>query len=531
MSWLRPSMAAPAERAARYRSERWWDDRILDDGIEAAAMARPDAVALVDNRRRVTYGQLARQVRTTARTLDARGIRSGDAAVLVTGNTIDGVVAYHSLLRLGATAALLDPRCGPSDLRNALDSVKAASTVIVPAAERQRLLDGVTNVEVLSLETTAADASADPSMAIGTTEPDRDAPAIVLFTSGTTSRPKGVMHSLNTLTAGARNMVRITGADRRSVLFLVSPLTSIAGVMQMHLVADQQATLVLEDQFDPDRSLDRINEHGATLLGGAPVIAERLLRAADARGERRTALRTLALGGAMLPIPLLELAMDRFGIDVARVYGSSEAPNSTGSLPGEDRARRLADDGALMPGTEVRVGSAGAPEEGLLRGPGLFLGYVDPADNDDAFEDGWFRTGDAFEVHDGRLTVLGRLKEIVNRNGLKISLSEVDAGLERLPGVVEYGSFGVPDRETGERLVVAVRAEDGAVVTLDDVCAHLQSLGMATRKLPEQLVVWDEALPRTASGKIVRSRLATQSTGRPTQHRPRHQPDPPPGRH
>jgi acyl-CoA synthetase (AMP-forming)/AMP-acid ligase II len=527
MNSVRPSMAASAERAAWYRTQRWWDDRVLYDGVEAAAMARPDAVALVDNGRSVTRRQLARQVTTTAKTLRARGIRSGDAAVLVTGNTIDGVVAYHSLLRLGATAALLDRRCGPLDVRGALDGIETASTVIVPAAERERLVDGVTNAEVLSLETIAAGASIDPSTAIGSpAEPDRDAPAVVLFTSGTTSRPKGVMHSLNTLTAGARNMVRITAADQRSVLFLVSPLTSIAGVMQMHLAADRHATLVLEDQFDPDRSLDRINEHGATLLGGAPVIAERLLRAADARGDRRTALRTLALGGSMLPIPLLELATDRFGIDVARVYGSSEAPNSTGSLPGEDRARRLADDGALMPGTEARVGSAGDAEEGLLRGPALFVGYVNPADNDDAFEDGWFRTGDAFEVHDGRLTVLGRRKEIVNRNGLKISLSEVDAGLERLPGVVEYGAFGVPDPETGERLVVAVRAEDDAAMTLEDVCTHLRSRGVATRKLPEQLVVWDEALPRTASGKIIRSRLAAQSTGRPTQHRRRHQQDP-----
>jgi acyl-CoA synthetase (AMP-forming)/AMP-acid ligase II len=351
-------------------------------------------------------------------------------------------------------------------------------------------------------------------------EPDRDSPAVVLFTSGTTSRPKGVLHSLNTLTAGAQNLVRITGADERSVFFLASPLTSITGVTQMHAVADQHATLILEDRFDPERSLDRINDHGATLLGGAPVLAEQLLRAAAGRG-RRIALRLIALGGAMLPMPLLELAMDGFGIDVARVYGSSEAPNSTGSLPHEDRARRLADDGAPMPGTEVRIGSAGHAQEGLLRGPAVFLGYVDPAHNADAFDDGWFRTGDAVEMHDGRLTVVGRLNDLVNRNGLKISPSEVDAALERLPGVVEHASFGVPDPDTGERLVVAVRPEDGAVLTLEGVCAHLRSVGTATRKLPEQLVVWDEALPRTASGKIVRSRLVMESSGKPTEYAPR----------
>jgi acyl-CoA synthetase (AMP-forming)/AMP-acid ligase II len=525
MSRLRPSMAVSPQCAERYRAEGWWDERRLADGIEAAARARPDGVAVVDNAGSVTYAQLAGRVASAMGTVDAWGVRTGDPAVVVAGNTIDGVVAYHALLRVGATAALLDRRCGPADLHGALDALGLATAVVIPAAARERLLDAVPDrpdLKVMSLESMAEGPSTAPFPAIGgMKEPDRDAPAVVLFTSGTTSRPKGVLHSLNTITAGAQNLVRITGADERSVFFLASPLASITGVTQMHLVADQHATLVLEDRFDPERSLDRINEHGATLLGGAPVLAERLLRAADGRHERQIALRLIALGGAMLPMPVLELAMDCFGIDVARVYGSSEAPNSTGSLPHEDRARRLADDGALMPGTEVRIGSAGHAQEGLLRGPAVFLGYVDPAHNALAFDDGWFRTGDAVEVHNGRLTVVGRLKELVNRNGLKISLSEIDAALERLSGVVEYASFGVPDQDTGERLVVAVRAEDAAVVTLEGICTHLRSVGIATRKLPEQLVVWDEALPRTASGKIVRSRLAMESSGKPAQYAPR----------
>ena len=223
----------------------------------------------------------------------------------------------------------------------------------------------------------------------------------------------------------------------------------------------------------------------------------------------------------MLPMPLLELATDRFGIEVARVYGSSEAPNATGSLPGEPRAQRLADDGGLMPGTEVRIGSAEHPQEGLLRGPAVFLGYADAEHNVDAFEDGWFRTGDAIDVHARRLTVVGRIKDVVNRNGLKISPSEIDVALAHLPGVVEYASFGVPDSETGERLAVAVRPERDTVITLDRVCAHLRAEGTATRKLPEQVVVWDEPLPRTVSGKVVRSRLVMESQAKHNEYAPR----------
>ena len=519
MVGLRPTRPVPDDRAARYRAEGWWDTGRLADGIEAGAAANPDAVALIDNERTLTRHDVAAAVAAGVALLGRHGVRTGAGVVLVAGNTVHGVVAYHAALRSGATTAVLDRRCGAADLQVALDVLDAPVTVIVPIEEQARIIEGRSDIAVIALEA-FADATAlnalDPWP-----EPDRDAPAVVLFTSGTTGRPKGVVHSLNTLTAGAANMARITGTDERAVPFLVSPLMSITGVMQMHLAADRHTTLVLEDCFEPEHALERIDRHGGTLIGGAPVIAERVLRAADSRGAHRIALRTLALGGAMLPRPLLELATDRFGIEVARVYGSSEAPNATGSLPGEPRAQRLADDGALMPGTEVRVGSAAHPQEGLLRGPAVFLGYADAEHNADAFDDDWFRTGDAVEVHDGRLTVVGRIKDVVNRNGLKVSPSEIDAALARLPGVVEYASFGLPDPETGERLAVAVRPEQGTTTTLEYVCAFLRSEGTATRKLPEQLVVWDEPLPRTVSGKLVRSRLVMESPAKHNEYAPR----------
>ena len=504
----------PAARAAKYRTDGLWDDRGLADGVETAASRRPDAVAVVDHDHRLTYAALERQVASGVSTLRAMGVDSGDAVVLVAGNTVDAVVAYHALLRAGVTVAVLDRRCGQADVHHALDALSDRATIVVPAAEHQRLLTALTN-DVMPLERFGEAYRAPEGHAWS--EPDRDRPAVVLFTSGTTRRPKGVIHSINTLTAGAANMARITRATEESVLFLVSPLTSIAGVMQMHLAADHHAGLVLEDRFDPDVSLDRINAVGATLLGGAPVIAERLLRAARRRGTRYVSLRTLALGGAMLPRPLLEMATDEFGIEIARVYGSSEAPNFSGSTPDDDRERRLSDDGALMPGSEVRVGSGAHAQEGMVRGPGVFLGYSEPEDNAAAFEGDWYRTGDLIEVDGGRLTVVGRLKEIVNRNGLKISLNEIDAALEGLPRALEHAAFGLPDRSTGERLAVAVHPENTTAVTLEDVVDHLLARGVARRKLPEEVVIWNGPLPRTPSGKVVRSRLAMEAPGKRSQ--------------
>jgi len=511
----RPDVSASQARS--YRAQGWWDSRTLADGIEAAAARRPDAVAVADAERHLSYAELAREVAAGVTALDAHEVHAGDSAILVAGNRVSAVVAYHALLRVGATTLLLDRRCGIADVEFALEALPDAA-ILAEAGERQRQLAGVGR-PAMPLETFAEHTSAARVSAPGGL--DRDAPAVVLFTSGTTSRPKAVVHSLNTLTAGAANMARITGADDSTTAFLVSPLSSIAGVMQMHLVADRHGALVLEDRFDPEASLDRINQSGATLLGGAPVIAERLLRAAQARGLRRLALRTLALGGSMLPRPLLELAHDGFGIRIARVYGSSEAPNFAGSLPNDDRERRLADDGALMPGNEVRVGSSAHPHEGMLRGPNVFLGYLDADDQAAAFEDGWFRTGDLVELHDGRLTVLGRLKAVVDRNGLKISLDEMDVALAGLPDVSEYACFARPDASTGERLAVAVQPEDDASVTLDDVVAYLLGKGVARRKLPEELVIWDGPLPRTASGKVVRAQLVMDAAAKRAELAPR----------
>lgn len=486
------------ELAARYRAAGWWNDRLLRDGIESAPL---HTLALADAEVELTYGELRERVGAAIGFLQRAGV--GNAAVLVAGNTAAAAVAYHALLRIGATVVVLDRRCGAVDLKLARETAGATAPVIAHLAELHRL--GVVGIDLKSL-------MAAPAASPAWSEPDRDRPAVVLFTSGTTSRPKGVIHSLNTLTAGARNMALLSSAASTSRAYLVSPLTSIAGIIQLHTCADQHAALILDDAFEPVTAVERLHRYGATLLGGAPVIVERLFDAA-APGALR--LRTVALGGAALPRPLLERAIDQYGIEVVRVYGSSEAPNHTASQPSDDLATRLADDGALLPGSEVKLG---AGSEGLVRGPARFLGYTEPADNEHSFErDGWFRTGDALELNGERVAVVGRLKEVVNRAGLKISLAEIDAALSDLPGVSEAAAFGLPDAGTGERLAVAAVG----ATTLADVVAHLRAQGLATRKLPEECVRWDAPLPRTPSGKIVRARVASESAGRPTERNSR----------
>ncbi len=493
----------------RYVAEGLWDDAGLADGVERYARRTPAKVAVADASSSWSYERLEAQIARAADCLSRNGIADGVPVLVIAPLAAEAVAAYHAILRCGGIAVLLDRRCGQADVRHALDLVDAALVITWPElASRLGLAGG--RPPVLSF----SELGEWPGLRRDWTEPDPRAPRAVVFTSGTTSQPKAVVHSLNTLRAGARSMAAALALTQHDAAFLSTPLASITGLAQLHLTLDRGARLILEDHFDAAASLDRLRSQRATVLGGAPIIMEELFRQAAERDVRTLPLRAMCLGGTMIPRPVLEFAMDRFGITPVRIYGSSEVPCATATSPSDQDQLRVADDGVGARGVELRTDGPVAGEL-LVRGPMRFLGYLSPADNRDAFvEGGWFRTGDLGVLDRGRLTVTGRAKEIVARKGMKISLAEVDAAALALPGVDEAASYGVPDDQTGERLVLAVRCSDPAP-DFDTIASRLLAGGLAKWKLPEQIVFWDEPLPRTASGKIQRQALADAGRGRP----------------
>jgi acyl-CoA synthetase (AMP-forming)/AMP-acid ligase II len=497
------------ERERKYQTSGAWPDEATDP-VATAASRDPDRLALVGRAERFDYGSLERAIGEFASVLLAKGVRVGDAVVLIAVNECRSVVAFHAVRRIGAVCVLVSDHAGSAETTLAIEGTKAR-LALSPSHLLGQLSDRHPAVEWLSCQEPMSK-SAEPFRGDHSAP---NSPGVVVFTSGSTSLPKGVIHSTNTLRVAGTNYIDAAGLDKSDVFFLISPLSSITGVLQALVMAPMLgACAVLEDKWDDTQTFDLLVAEQATFYGGPDVVLRRLLDEAARRGVTSVPLRAVSVGGALLDKDLLRRAESTYGIFVMRAYGSSEAPFSTTTPHTAELEDRLELDGLPNSGVEVRIGSEGDESECLVRGPHLFLGYFDPADNEGAFESDWYRTGDIGVFHGDQLKIVGRLKEIVIRNGIKLSIHAIEDAALGLPFIDDAAAFGRPDQETGEHLVLAVRPTEGASLNLETVVNALLELGVAKRHLPEELIIWDEPFPKTVTEKLNRAALAEQSKGR-----------------
>jgi acyl-CoA synthetase (AMP-forming)/AMP-acid ligase II len=490
-----------------YRRAGLWSGQPVDV-VRSAALGHAERVALIARGRELTYAELDERIDRACGSLAAAGVRASTPVIVVVGNDVESVVAVHSALRLDAVILLIPRSAGETQVADIIARTGAKFGIAPnwPAASEPGLSGRATWI--------ALDVDGAPC---GEYRSERaaDEPCLVLYTSGTTSRPKGVIHSLSTLLKASSNYIAAAGLADHDRIFLVSPLASVTGVLQGLFIGPMLAApVILEDRWDPSATCELLVSSGATWYGGPDRLLDRILDEAVARGAT-IPLRAVYLGGTMLDRRIVERIEDEFGIIVMRAYGSSEVPVSTSGLRGEPRDVRHADDGVALADVEVRVGSSGDPTECCIRGAHTFLGYTDVDDDAAAFDGDWFRTGDVAELDHGRIRIVGRLKDIIIRNGLKIPAAEVEEAVTKIPGVVECAAYSVADSTTGERLAVAVVLESARQVSLAEVTDVLVSAGLPKYKLPEELVFWDEPLPVNANGKVERNTLDARSAGRP----------------
>jgi acyl-CoA synthetase (AMP-forming)/AMP-acid ligase II len=483
----------------RHTRGRWyrrpggpWDGPTLDLLLSTA---RPRNDLVVDGDVRLSSVQVNHLVARVAGGLRAAGVRKRDAVAWQLPNRWEVVVLYRACWRLGAVAVPLHHRAGPSDVEAMLADVPAPFVV-----------------DTDRLPALLSSPPLHPSF-----RPARGAdPAVVMFTAGSSGKPKAVLHTHRSLAYKARLMLDVHGLRRKDTILMPAPLAHVSGLLNAVLVPGAGSLrTVLQSRWDPEDALELIETERVSYMAGPPAFFVGL-RGAPSFGPARVAsLRLVSCGGAGVTPDFVAETADALAARVKRAYGSTEAPTVTTAHAGDAKRFGRLTDGRATGEVEIRTDPANS--EVLVRGPELFAGYLDAEATRGAFaRGGWFRTGDLGLLDDhGWLTITGRLKDLIIRGGENIAGSEVEAHCEAHPAVRQAVAVGIPDDTLGERVGVALLLGPGVPPSEVDVAtfaAWFELRGVARYKTPERVVVVD-AMPTLPAGKPDREAIRRVFSG------------------
>ncbi|MGB0099615.1 MAG: AMP-binding protein [Nocardioides sp.] len=493
--------------------------------VAAAAAEQPDRLAVVESGGRgLTWAELEDEVARIATGLGAMGIVGGQRVMIALGNRIEFVTSYLGVLRAQAVAVPVNPGSAAGELARMLDDsgsriVVAGSEALDAVREAVATLEVAPRVVVVAATPRTGEHEYGELLAVpGRPVPPLQDPeklAALLYTSGTSGRPRGAMLTHRALIA---NLDQIAGVDPPMVhgddvvlgvlpLFHVYGLNAVLGGVLRH-----RARLVLVERFDPHDTLSLIDDEACSVVPVAPPVFAHW-RSEDDLAMHLGAVRMVLSGSAPLATDVVEQFTERTGIPVHEGYGLTEAsPVATSTLC--SRGVKAGSVGAALPGVELRlVDELGRTPEGAdpgeiqIRGANLFSGYwPDGADGPD--DEGWWATGDVgYLDEDGDLFLVDRLKELVIVSGFNVYPSEVEDVVAEVEGVADVAVIGVADETTGEAVVVYVLAAPGAepAAVTETVREHCE-VRLARFKQPSRVEIVDE-LPKTVTGKVQKGRL------------------------
>lgn len=527
---MRSSRLTP-DLLQEYSKPGLWEDHLVDGYVAEAAQRFPDDIAIIDRGRSWTFAEVEDLVQRSARMLWDLGVRPGEAVSWQLPNWIEGVALHQAALRIGAVSNPIVAIYRASEVRFILAQAQS-KVYFAPASFRNFdyaamvaslrpdlpdlahvvVVGGAAPEGTLSLDALIAESITAPP----TVERSANDIALLLYTSGTTADPKGALHTHNTLDYENRSIIDLFSLDRSDVVFMPSPITHITGLLygaQLPFMLGVSA--VLMDIWNTEEAVDLIDRHRCTFTVGATPFLHGILTRIEERESGAIPLRVFACGGADVPPDLIRKATSRLDGFVTRVYGSTEYPTALSGAPGDPLDKCANSEGRAIADAQVRIMTADdtladALTEGELqvRGPELFLGYLDERLNEDSFlEGGWFKTGDlAVADEDGFIRITGRIKDIIIRGGENISAKELEDLVFEHPKVAEVSIVGAPDPVLVERICAFVVPADGQSLELGEIVEFLRQRGIANQKLPERLITVPE-LPKTASGKIQKFRL------------------------
>jgi acyl-CoA synthetase len=519
--------------AERYYASGAWRPDTLYSLLARHARERPQAFALRDARRRLTWRELLAWVDAAAQALHEAGVRRGQRVAVWLPSRAESVVVLLACSRNGYV-------CNPSlhqnytvaEIAQLLERTRAAALFmqpgygadasradIVAAAQALPSIKAVFGVEGPK----GSDARVLPFPAPGTacavpavTDPDKI--VYLAFTSGTTGAPKGVMHSDNTLLANGRAMVADWHHDASTILLSLSPMSHHIGTVAVEQMMAAGFELVANDPPAGTKPIDWAIECGATYIMGVPTHAIDILAEAKRRGLAKLgAVRLFYMAGSPIPREVAQnfLAMD---ITPQNIYGMTENGSHQYTLPSDDAQTIVETCGRACHGYETRIFAqdnpdlevpAGTVGEIGTRGALLMLGYFDnQATTEDSFNrEGWFLSGDLGTLDArGCLRIMGRKKDLIIRGGHNIHPARIEDLSHKHPAVQKAAAFGVPDERLGEKACLAVILREGERVSGEAMLDHLHAVGLSKYDMPEFFIALD-AFPLTASGKVLKREL------------------------
>lgn len=505
----------------------------IGDWLTYRAWFNPAKEAIIYNGKRVTYGQLNERVNRAASVLAARGITKGSRVSLLMVNSNAFLEVFFACAKLGAIAVPLNFRLSPKELEFIINDAEAS--VLVYHARFKGLIEPVRSETTLNFamcvngecgegvtgmagdpdyEECLAGASAE---APGT-EVSQDDPLMMMYTSGTTGKPKGALltHGNPVWIAMNTQMSALAFSQHDSTL-TVAPLFHIGGLAIYTLpMLYCGATIVLQAQFEPEALLKTLEAEKITTLFLLPAMWLMLSQRPDFDKYDLSSLKVLLSGGAPCPIPVIEFFQKR-GFQFLEGFGMTETTASACVLTNEDAVRKNGSVGKPLIHVEMRIVdendndvAPGDTGELVLRGPSLFREYWNRPDaTEEAWRNGWFHSGDlARQDEEGFYYIVDRKKDMLISGGENVYPTEVEQVLYRHPKVKDVAVIGVPDDKWGEVPMALVVPVEGESPTLEDIQAHCEG-NLARFKVPKHLAVLDE-LPRTATGKVLKRELRKQ---------------------
>jgi acyl-CoA synthetase (AMP-forming)/AMP-acid ligase II len=519
-------------RAAEAYRRGLWVHTTLADSLLAAAETSPERTVLVDTDTRLDCAALYTQATSLATALLAR-MPIGSVVSFMLPNWHEAAVIYLAATLAGMVVNPILPSLRDHDLRFILEDAEAAM-IFIPhrfgGHDYATMLERVTaamssNPEVVVLRGEAGSRTPYPALLGHQPDPaklpalDPDAVRMVLYTSGTTGRPKGVQHSHNSMHALICQIREHWTVNPGDTFLVPSPIAHIGGsIYAFECPLLLGTTAVLMDRWDPTSAVALMNRERCTHMAGATPFLHQLLSAAECAGTRLPDLKVFICGGASVPPSLIRRAAGYFDqAVVTRVYGCTEVPVATIGAPRREESDRAAGTDGRPGIAEVKLVTHETAPTGdgeiRVRGPQMLLGYRHPEDDVEAFDAaGFFRTGDLGRwVDDRYLVVTGRVKDVIIRSGENISAKEVEDLLADHPGIAEIAVVGLPDERTGERACAVIVPAGKARPDVASLLALLESKGVAKFKAPEQVVIWD-ALPKNDAGKILKHQIRAALT-------------------